>query len=219
MNQFESIQANYHERNGVRLTDREEDFQLILAHNQGDNAALQRLTMKYRLRVHNHCRRILGNEEESEDLTQEVLIKVLRSIRNFQPNVSFYTWVYRITVNCCIDHQRKSRRLPPVTSLCTNFPERAQTEQEWEIPDDRSNPETCFDQNEFRETFGRALGQLSEKSRSIIILKHIEERSYGEISSMLGLSLGTVKSRLYNARRALKELLGPYWRPQLGNVG
>ena len=93
---------------GFRLTAREEDFQLVQAHNQGDKAAFQRLTQKYRLRVHNHCRHILSNKEESEDLTQEVFIKVLRSIRNFQPTDFFYTWVYRITVNCCLDHLKKT---------------------------------------------------------------------------------------------------------------
>ena len=219
MNQFEGIQANYPGGDGVRLTARQEDIQLVLAHNQGDNAAFQRLTMKYRLRVYNLCRRILSDEEESEDLTQEVLIKVLRSIRNFQPTSSFYTWVYRITVNCCIDHLRKCRRRPPVTSLCSNYPEPAQNKQEWEIPDDRYNPEARFDQNKLRETIGQAMGQLSEKSRSIIILKDIEGLSYVEISSVLGVSRGAVKSRLWKARQRLMELLEPYWRLQLGNVG
>ena len=211
MNQYEGIQANYPGGDGVRLTAREEDYQLVLAHNQGDNAAFQRLTVKYRLRVYNHCRRILSDNDESEDLTQEVFIKVLRNIRNFQPIYSFYTWVYRITVNCCIDHLRKSRRRPPETSQSSNFPEGAQNKQEWEIPDDRYNPEDRFDQNIFRETLGQAMGQLSEKSRPIIILKDFEGLSYLEIGSVLGLSLGTVKSRLWKARKELKDLLVPYW--------
>ncbi len=80
----------------------------------------------------------------------------------------------------------------------------------WEIPDDRYNPEARFDQNKFRETFDQAMRQLSEKYRPIIIHR-IEGLSCLEISSVLGLSLGTVKSRLHRAKKRLKELLGPYW--------
>jgi RNA polymerase sigma factor (sigma-70 family) len=82
----------------------------IAACKEGDHSAFQELVRKYESRIFNHCLRMVDDEQESADLTQEVLVKVYRNIRNYEQTYSFYTWVYRITVNCCIDFLRKKKR-------------------------------------------------------------------------------------------------------------
>ena len=86
------------------------DKELIAAYKLGDRSIFQYLVLKYESRVFNHCMRIVENREESADLTQEVFLKVFRNIDKYEHTYAFYTWLYRITVNCCIDFLREKKR-------------------------------------------------------------------------------------------------------------
>jgi RNA polymerase sigma-70 factor (ECF subfamily) len=187
------------------------DDELISAFKGGDHSAFQDLVLKYESRVHNHCLRMVNDEVESYDLTQEVFLKVFRKIKNYEHTYAFYTWLYRITVNCCIDFLRRKRRHIQSVSLSSGpLDDVGENGKEQDVPDSTHVPDTALLNRELDEVLHNAIGQLSEKLRSIIILKEIEGFSYEEIADVLGCSRGTVKSRLFRARERLKELLADY---------
>ena len=164
--------------------------------------------LKYEKRVYNHCLRMVNDEEESYDLTQEVFLKVFRKIKNYEHTYSFYTWLYRITVNSCIDYLRRKKRQVQIISISANpGDDGSQYGKEQEIPDNTYVPDVALANKELDQVLRQANNQLSERLRSIILLKEIEGFSYEEIAEILGCSKGTVKSRLFRARERLKEIL------------
>ncbi len=187
------------------------DKELIAAYKQGDRSILQQLIAKYESRVFNHCMRIVDNREESADLTQEVFLKVFRNIDKYEHTYAFYTWLYRITVNCCIDHLRERKRRVAKVSLTPVHADDGSGEiKEAEIPDERFIPEQRAINLELNATLNQALASLPESLRSIIVLKEIEGMSYAEIAELVNCSLGTVKSRMHRARVQLKAYLAPH---------
>lgn len=187
------------------------DDVLISGFKEGDTDAFQELVLKYEQRVFNHCMRMVNDEEDSYDLTQEIFLKVFRKIGNYEHTYSFYTWLYRITVNCCIDFLRRKKRQVNSVSLSAGHGDDAGINgKDQDIPDHTFVPDTALDQRELDQVLHAAIAQLSEKLRAIIILKEIEGFSYEEIAEVLGCSKGTVKSRLFRARERLKELLTDY---------
>jgi len=191
-------------------TDQLSDHELISAYKGGDRDAFRGLVMKYENRVFNHCMRMVNDEVESADLTQEVFLKVYRNIQNYEHTYSFYTWLYRITVNCCIDFMRKKKRqLSSVSLTQTHYDDSGNSGKEQDIPDETFGPEIQLANSEMSDLLNDAINQLSEKLRVIIVLKEIEGFSYDEISEILKCSRGTVKSRLFRARERLKEILAP----------
>jgi RNA polymerase sigma-70 factor (ECF subfamily) len=190
---------------------RAEDHGLIASAKGGDERAFAKLMRKYEERVQNHCMRIVGDEQESEDLKQEVFIKVYRSLPSYEHSYAFYTWMYRITQNCCIDRIRKIKRQAVEVSLTpTPDEDGLDSSREHEISDETYVPEKEALNNELKSTLEAALAKLSPKLREIIVLKEQEGLSYEEIGAMLHCSRGTVKSRLFRAREKLQDLLAHY---------
>jgi RNA polymerase sigma-70 factor (ECF subfamily) len=195
----------------IAAESRAEDHEWIVAAKAGDEHAFGKLMRKYEERVQNHCVRIVGDEQEAEDLKQEVFIKVYRSLPNYEHTYGFYTWMYRITQNCCIDRIRKIKRQAQEVSLTPSLDEEgSETSREHTIPDERNVPEKAALNNELKQTIDKALAKLSPKLREIVVLKEQDGLSYEEIGAMLHCSRGTVKSRLFRAREKLQELLAPY---------
>lgn len=187
------------------------DYELIRASKLGDHESFNILLMKYGTRVYNHCRRIVGDEAECADLTQEVFLKVFRNLENYEHAYSFYTWLYRITVNTCIDQmRRKRRRISEVSLTHGDRSERWDNEMEQEIPDESFCPEERMMNLELGAEITKAMEKLPPRLRSYIILKDVEGFTYSEIASIFDCSPGTVKSSLFNARHKLKDLLGAY---------
>ena len=184
------------------------DFELIKASKLGDQQSFDVLLMKYGGRVHNHCRRMVDDEAECADLTQEVFLKVYRNLANYEHAYSFYTWLYRITVNTCIDHMRKKRRRISEVSLThSDYSERWDSGSEQEISDETYCPEDRMQNLELGAEITRAMEKLPARLRSYIILKDVEGFTYSEIATVFDCSPGTVKSSLFNARQKLKTLL------------
>jgi RNA polymerase sigma-70 factor (ECF subfamily) len=187
------------------------DHRLVAAFKNGDQAAFEELWLKYEQRVFHHCLRMVGDEQESQDLTQDVGVKVIRNIKNYEHTYAFYTWLYRITVNCCIDFLRKKRRHAQEVSLTPNSDDDGgEQASEHNIRDETFMPDKTLLNLELSDVMNRAIAQLSEKLRAIIVLKEVDGFSYEEIADILDCSRGTVKSRLFRARERLKELLEPY---------
>lgn len=187
------------------------DREIISAYQRGDRSTFQLLVIKYETRVFNHCMRIVNDREESADLTQEVFLKVFRNIEKYEHTYAFYTWLYRITVNCCIDFLReKKRRIAKFPAAPLHYDDAHGRAKEVEIPDERFGPERRAINMELNDMLNKALGNLPVNLRSIIVLKEVEGRSYAEIAKIVNCSLGTVKSRMHRARVQLKEFLTPH---------
>lgn len=203
-----SKDGSYTSTSSVPSAEHASDYELIKASKLGDEQSFNVLMMKYGGRVHAHCRRIVGDETECTDLTQEVFLKVYRNLANYEHAYSFYTWLYRITVNTCIDHMRKKRRRISEVSLThADYNERWDSESEQEIADTTYCPEERMINLELGAEITKAMEVLPARLRSYIILKDVEGFTYGEIATVFDCSPGTVKSSLFNARQKLKTLL------------
>lgn len=187
------------------------DREIICAIREGDTGAFRLLVEKYQTRVYRHCLRMVGNREESKDLTQEVFLKVFKKIHKYEHAYGFYTWLYRITVNCCIDYLRKAnRKIKTVPLAQLDHWDQSESARDQEIPDEKFCPESEFWNMELRDILNNAVSKLPEILRSAIVLKHIEGFSYAEIAAIFNCSIGTVKSRMHRAREELKMRLTPY---------
>lgn len=171
----------------------------------GDINAFEIIVKTYEKKIYNLALRYNNNREDAFDISQEVFIKVFRSIGSFKEESSFSTWLYRVAVNVCIDYQRKNKKHS--NSLSLTIRDDDGDEQQLEIEDISYSPETVYDRTELRESIGKALNMLSEEHKQVLILREINGLSYEEIAEVLSLEEGTVKSRIYRGREKLCRIL------------
>lgn len=168
----------------------------------GEVAAFEELIFSYEKKIFNIALRMVGNPEDARDVAQEVCIKIFKSIRNFKGDSSFSTWVYRITSNVCIDEIRKRKKnVIPLAASGENG--------EFEIiPIDHSDlPEEIAERKELSKLIRSCILELAADYKMLIVYRDIYGYTYEEISKILNLSMGTVKSRLSRARNLLKDKL------------
>lgn len=180
-----------------------EDTLCVLRAADGNDAAFETLVRKYEKLVSTCAYSIVGNTEDALDVSQEVFLKVYKSLGSFKGDSEFSTWLYRIAKNTALDFVRKRKQ--NTLSLDSSGEEN----EGFDLPDDSesSNPEKSALRNEKRELLRKAIDKLSDEHREIIILRDINEYSYEQIETMLGIESGTVKSRLYRARESLRKIL------------
>lgn len=188
------------------------DLELVERVQSGDTEAFGVLVRRYQQRVYSHVCRMTGGGEDAADLTQEVFVKVYNSLNRFRGQASFQTWLFRVTANLCVDRHRRAARAPQVTRSLDAPLAGEDGEFEVEAPDWEQNPEQVLLTAELQQQVRSAILQLSEKLRAVVVMHDLEGLSYEEIAAALGIPVGTVKSRLFNARAALHELLLPYVR-------
>ena len=171
---------------------------LLQRAKKGEMAAFESLVTAYERRVYSLALRSTGSEADAADITQEVFLRAYRSLDTFRGESGFSTWLYRITVNLCVDLARKNN---PAESL--------DDEQALEAPETRGayQPETALANSELRRELDAALSLVSEEHRKIVILCDVAGMSYADIAAALELEEGTVKSRLARARAALRKIL------------
>jgi RNA polymerase sigma-70 factor (ECF subfamily) len=187
-----------------------DDHALLAATREGDETAFQELVRRYRNPITNFVYRMLNDYDRAVDLAQETFVRIYMSSERYQANYSFSTYIYRIASNLAISdlRQRKRRRVVPMPSF---FSDKENAEVEVEFPDQRLvHPDETLIEEERRKAVERAIASLPDKYRAAVVLRDIEGRSYEEISVVLGLSDGTVKSRINRARNLLKEKLRDY---------
>lgn len=165
----------------------------------------------YQHRVFGFVRRMLRDPEESADVSQEVFIKAFQAFGRFDGRSSLRTWLFRIAHNLCIDRVRRSARTPNEARL-DQFGE---DDQPMEVSDHRWDPENIVLDGELAALVEVAVGSMSEKLRSVLLLHDREDMAYEEIAQALDLPVGTVKSRLFLARAHLQQALGPYLRGEM----
>ena len=168
-------------------------------------AAFEPLVEKYRQRVYRLTFNVLRNQEDAWDAAQEAFIKAYQALPSFRGQSAFYTWLFRIAMN--VAHDKARQRGAQGRAFGT---ERV-TEEEWErtMPDPGEDPNAAAARAEQRGRITRALDTLPEHHRAIIMLSDLEGLSYREIADVLSIPIGTVMSRLHNARKRLRAALGP----------
>lgn len=190
-----------------------DDAALVRETLAGNQASFQLLVERHEARVFALLRHYVRNPVELEDLAQETFLKAFRRLDGFEGQASFYTWIYRIAVNTALDHlKRKSRS--PVAS--TDDPE---TLADAERPDARiCAPHAALEREEIARATQAALERLPEIFRTVLVLREFEEMAYQDIADLLGISIGTVESRLFRARARFKAALLEL-HPEYGEFG
>ena len=171
----------------------------------GDNSAFEMLMEKHMGIIYNIALRMAANQDDAEDMTQEIMIKIFRSLSSFKGNSKFSTWIYRVAVNTCLDELKRKKNKKHL-SLDAEI-SGDDGEGQLEIKDDSPSPEKLAEQNELRDMVAAAVKLLSDEHRAVIVLRDIRGMSYSEIAEILGCSDGTVKSRISRARAQLKMIL------------
>ena len=186
------------------------DTALVQRAQANDRAAFNEIVLRYKSKVYNYIFRMVHHALDAEDLTQETFLRAYLSIHSFQSRASLNTWLFRIATNLCIDYSRKNKKVQAMTSSLSMENEGDEGETERDIPDVAFDPQRMLLNKELGLVLNRALSELPEKLRTVVLLYDIEGLPYDEISGIVGCPLGTVKSRLFNARSTLREKLAPY---------
>lgn len=185
------------------------DARLVLRCQANDAAAFNEIVARYKNKIYNYICRMVGVTAEAEDLAQETFVRAYMSIHSFQSRASLNTWLFRIATNLCIDYQRKSYRAKAMTAQFYRENTEA-TDEVGDLPDERFEPQRSLLSKELADQLDRALQALPEKLRTVMLLYDVEGLSYEEIAQIVDCPLGTVKSRLFHARTALRAKLAPY---------
>lgn len=201
---------------------REDESALVAELRAGDAAAYELLIERFDAPVFNIVSRLMDDPADSADVVQEVFLKVFRNIASFRQDSSLKTWIYRIAVNEARNHRRWFSRHRRQEVGLEADPGEAQGYQDW-LPDPGRSPFEAALDRETRELIEAALGKVNPRFRAALVLREIEDLSYEEISEILEISLGTVKSRILRGRDALRKLLAGRlepvsasgWSPQL----
>lgn len=181
-----------------------QDSELISKAKSGDQNALEELLSKYKVAVYNLIYRMVKDKQESEDLTQETFIKTFKSLPSFNEEYAFSTWIFKIATNNCIDFFRKRK----LKTYSLDKPIQYKTSEiQQDHPDPNLNAEKNILAHERSEIIKQAIDSLPKKYFEAIELRHRQEKSYEEISELLGLPLGTVKARIFRAREMLNKAL------------
>lgn len=180
-----------------------EEQKLIDAAIAGDSSAFERLIEPLEGRIYAVALRMCGNREDAQDCMQESMIRIYRALSSFKGQSSFSTWIYRITMNTCLDElrRRKARRSTSLDTLLDSG---------WSPTDETDTPERHAIQSEQRRTLEHAIAELPEDMRAAVVLRDIQGLAYDEIASALNVNVGTVKSRISRGRERLREKLSAH---------
>jgi RNA polymerase sigma-70 factor (ECF subfamily) len=170
----------------------EPELSVINRAKRGDSKAFSMIVDTYETTVFNVAYRIVGDRDDAADIAQSVFVKVYDNLHAFDPAYKLFSWLYRITLNEALNFNRKQQRTVPLKA---------------DLAAASSGPEEDYRQVEMSEHLQRALLKMSLDHRIVIVLKHLLQLSYREISDLLDLPEKTVKSRLYSARQVLRKQL------------
>jgi len=190
-------------------TQRSIDPELIRKIRDGDVSAFEQLFNSYQKRVYNLIYRMVGNDQDAADLTQEVFVRIYSARHRLQSEEAFGAYIRTISTNLCRDHFRRVKRRVKADSLDEPISVDG-GEIEREVADWSTNPERTLEKKDLQAAVQGALDTLSDEHRAVVVLHHIEGMDLKDIAQELGIPEGTVKSRLARARDELKRKLGHY---------
>ena len=171
------------------------DKELIEACQRGEADAFRELFERYKDKVYSIALRFCGDESQAMDIAQDTFLKLFSGLQSFRGDSAFSTWVYRLVVNCCLDHKRRSWRLIPIADELIAV---------LRAPGDSLKSVLHM---EMRERVRSAVETLTPDMRMVVVLRYTEGLSYEEIAEVMGCSVGTVASRLNRAHKALERKL------------
>ena len=180
------------------------DEQLVKSAQKGDMGAFEELVARHRDKIYARAYSMMRNEETAIDLSQEAWVKAWQRLEQFQGDSSFPTWITRIVINLCLDQLRKQKR-HRTESIEEMDEESGGVERQ--MPVVMVNPTEGLERTELRERIDKALGQLSEAHRTVLMLHEFQDLEYKEVAKTMNCSIGTVMSRLFYARRRMASLL------------
>ena len=179
----------------------QEEITGIQAYPRDSKEAFEAIVKRYMKNAYFTALGLVGNRDDALELSQEAFILAYRNIRQLNSNRKFYPWFYQILRNVCFSHLRKTRKRRSYS--LEKLEEKAPVAE----VDDSFTPDVVAERNETKDAVWKAIGKLDDKHREVIILRHFQHLSYEQIAHNLFCSKGTVMSRLYYARKKLKELL------------
>lgn len=191
------------------------ELQLIERARNGERAAFDSLVDMHKGKAFALAFHFTGNAEDAKDLSQEAFIRAYVNIKSFRGGSNFYTWLYRILVNLCRDFLRKKRTRLKVLVDAPEPPDEGD-EMPVEAVDSGPGPEDALLNKEIREKADEAINMLSERQKSVFILKYMQGMKLDEIASVINCSESTVKVHLFRATKSLRKFLSPYLRPERG---
>lgn len=186
-----------------RTADPDRDPDLLVRYRDGDASAFRALVDHYQARMVQFFYRLCWDRDRAEDLCQELFLKLMQGCRRYRPEGKLSTFVYRVATNLWIDHyraQRPQRRLFSLDQAAYDGPA-------MDVPGHEPQPEQVAFDDEEKARLRKALETLTEPHRIVFELAVYQERPYAEISELLGIPVGTIKSRMHNAIAALKTIL------------
>ena len=186
-----------------------DEHDLIRRCQTGDMRAFRHLVERYEDRIYGLARSMIGDREAAKDAAQEAFIRAYRALGKFEGKSSFYTYLYRIATNVCLTVAQREQRRPDRVSLDGMQEANAMALDRFWGTDE---PQNDIDRIGLRDQIQNVLDLLSPEHRAVVVLKDIEDFSQEEIADVLGLSIGTVKSRISRARARLRDLLMPLYR-------
>lgn len=184
---------------------REQEREIVNRVISGDTEAFEALVLEHQNKVYSLALRMVGNEEDARDMAQEAFIRAYGSLAGFRGDSKFSVWLYRLTSNICIDFLRSRGKKRTVSMTWAG--DDGEDAGELEIPDETWSPESQLERSLTRESVRRGLESLSPQYREILLLREINGLSYAEIAGALSLEEGTVKSRIFRARKKLCDFL------------
>jgi RNA polymerase sigma-70 factor (ECF subfamily) len=176
------------------------DVDLSLRARRGDIRAFEALVEMYKERAYLAALGLVGSHEDAMDLSQDAFARAYRALRSFREGAPFYPWFYAILRNACFNHLRRARTHAEVSLD-------AAQECGFDAADGSDGPGRLAERGEARAIVRKEMGKLEPGHREILLLRHFEDLPYREIAAVLGCPVGTVMSRLYAARRALRSRL------------
>ncbi|HWP64984.1 MAG TPA: sigma-70 family RNA polymerase sigma factor [Candidatus Limnocylindria bacterium] len=183
------------------------DWDLVQQARRGDREAFRALVERYQHKVTALATGMLRNRDDALDVVQDTFTKAYQSLDRFKGESSFYTWLYRITLNQCIDYQRRAARMPSAPLEASETPEESPTINAARDDAGRDDPLQRVHEVEVGQRIRQAIDELTPEHRAVILLREVEGLSYEEISRALECPKGTVMSRLHYARRQLQARL------------
>ena len=183
---------------------RDQELTVIRRVQHGDTESFSLLVEAYEKTVYNVALQMTGSREDAQDLTQEAFLKAYSSLSSFRGDSKFSSWLYRIVSNLCLDFKRRQGRRP--SSSLTVEDDEGESLQ-LDVADESQSPETLLERKLTREAVRRGLRELPEEQRQILLLREIQGLSYEEIGEAMHLEPGTVKSRIFRARKKLCAFL------------
>ncbi len=195
-------------REPTRPGDPDDESLVRSAQTGGDagRAALEKLLIRHERRIYATCMRMVSDAEAARDLTQDTFIRVIGAIGSFDGRAKFTTWMTRIAMNACISHQRRSRlrRGPSLDDHATG-PDGASAPRRDLLAGTEPTPLGRVELDEDLGRLAEAFRSLDAEQRSILVLRDVRGLDYREVAETLSIPVGTVKSRLFRARQALRE--------------